>query len=53
MTNEQISQLLKTQREYYKSGETIPVRFRINQLKKLYDAVKRHENEINAALTAD
>ncbi|MDD6189271.1 MAG: aldehyde dehydrogenase, partial [Clostridiales bacterium] len=38
---------------YYNSGATIPVKFRIGQLKKLYDTVKRHENEISEALTAD
>ena len=53
MTKEQISGLLKKQREYYRSGMTIPVRFRIAQLKKLYAAVKKYEEQINAALTAD
>lgn len=53
MTNEQISRLLDRQRAYYKSGETIPVAFRIRQLKKLYEAVKKYETEINDALQAD
>lgn len=53
MTNEQISSLLERQRKYYKSGVTIPVKFRIEQLKKLYGAVKKYETEINDALTAD
>lgn len=53
MTNEQIGSLLQRQRKYYKSGATIPVKFRIEQLKKLYAAVKKHENEIHDALTAD
>ncbi len=53
MTGEQISNLLKKQKAYYKSGATIPVSFRIQQLKKLYAAVKKYQIEINDALTAD
>lgn len=53
MTSEQISSLLEKQKKYYKSGVTIPVRFRIEQLKKLYAAVKKYENEVNEALTLD
>ena len=44
MTNEEIKSLLDKQREYFKTGETIPVKFRIQQLKKLYDAVKKYQN---------
>ena len=53
MTSEQISSLLEKQRKYYKSGVTIPVKFRIEQLKKLYATVKKYENEVNDALTSD
>ncbi len=53
MTNEQISSLLEKQRKYYKSGVTIPVKFRIEQLKKLHATIKKYENEINDALKAD
>ncbi len=53
MTGEQISILLEKQRKYYKSGATIPVQFRIEQLKKLYKAVKKYQNEINEALKTD
>lgn len=53
MTGEQISAILERQREYYKSGVTIPVNFRIEQLKKLYAAVKKYQNEINDALKSD
>lgn len=53
MTGEQISNLLEKQRKYYKSGATIPVQFRIRQLKKLYATVKQYENQINDALKAD
>lgn len=53
MTSEQISSLLEKQRKYYKSGVTIPVQFRISQLKKLYSTIKKYENEINEALKSD
>lgn len=53
MTSEQISNLLENQRMYYKSGATIPVEFRIEQLKKLYATIKKYETEISDALTAD
>lgn len=53
MTNEQIVSLLDKQREYYKSGVTVPVDFRIEQLKKLYAAIKKYENEISQALHTD
>ena len=53
MTNEQIASLLDKQREYYKSGVTVPVNFRIEQLKKLYAAIKKYEKEILQALHTD
>lgn len=53
MTNEEIISLLDKQRKFYKSGTTIPVAFRINQLKKLYYAVKKYEDDIKTALKSD
>ena len=53
MTSQQIQNLLQRQRAYYRSGATIPVKFRIEQLKKLYAAVKKYETEVNDALKAD
>ncbi len=53
MTEQEIRSLLDGQREYYRSGATLPVKYRIQQLKRLYGAVKRYQNEINDALTAD
>ena len=53
MTSEQISRLLDAQRAYYKSGATLPVDFRIAQLKKLHAAVKKYEKEILDALKSD
>ena len=53
MTNQEISTLLERQQTFYRSGATIPVSFRIAQLKKLYAAVRKYEAEINAALLSD
>ena len=53
MTGEQISNLLEKQRKYYKTGVTIPVKFRIEQLKKLYATIKKYQTEVNDALTSD
>ena len=53
MTKEHIQNLIEKQRIFYKSGVTIPVDFRIKQLKKLYNAIRKYETEINDALKAD
>ncbi len=53
MTSNEIGTLLEKQRAFYKSGSTIEVDFRIKQLKKLYQAVKKYQTEINEALKAD
>ena len=48
-----INEILVKQKEFYNSGKTFPVKFRIEMLKKLYNAVKNNEKEINKALKAD
>ena len=48
-----IEALLKKQKEYYRSGATLPVKFRIQMLMKLYSCIKKHENDINTALKKD
>lgn len=48
-----IDQILESQRKYFQSGATLLVDFRIKTLKKLYSAIKTHENEILQALTTD
>ena len=53
MTNQEIQTLLDKQRAYFRSGATIPVNFRVAQLKKLYACVKKYETEVNDALKAD
>ena len=53
MTSQEIQALLEKQRAYYRSGATIPVKFRIEQLKKLYATVKKYQSDINDALKSD
>ncbi|MBQ7858470.1 MAG: aldehyde dehydrogenase [Oscillospiraceae bacterium] len=53
MTNREIETLLQSQREFYRTGNTIPTAFRIAQLKKLYAAIQKYEPEILRALTED
>ena len=53
MTETEIKALLDKQRDFYKSGVTISMDFRIQQLKKLYAVIKKYEAEINCALNAD
>ncbi len=53
MTSQEIQALLERQRTFYRSGATIPVKFRVEQLKKLYAAVRKYETEVNDALRAD
>ena len=43
MTSQEIQALLEKQRAYYRSGATISVKFRIEQLKKLYATVKKYQ----------
>ncbi len=53
MTHQEIERLLEKQRAYFHSGATLPVQFRIEKLKTLYAAVKRHQAEIADALKSD
>lgn len=53
MTTQQMQQLLNQQREFYNSGATIPVSFRIRHLKMLYASIQRQEAKIHAALSED
>ena len=53
MTSQEINSLLERQRVYYRSGATLPVKFRVEQLKKLYATVKKYQDEINDALKSD
>ena len=53
MTQESIQELIRKQREYFYTGATLDVNFRINSLKKIQTAIQTHQEQINAALKAD
>ena len=48
-----IQTILEKQRQYFNSGATLPVEFRLAMLKKLYAAIQKHEDDILCALQAD
>ena len=50
MTPQEIDQLLESQRQYFASGATLSVSFRLQMLGKLYRAVRQHREEIAEAL---
>lgn len=52
-TKEQVEDLLKKHREQFDTGYTRSVDFRLEQLDKLADAIKRHERSIMDALYQD
>lgn len=45
--------ILELQRKFFQNGATLPVKFRIEMLKRLYNAVKKYETEITDALKED
>ena len=53
MNPNRIDEILASQKQYFQSGATLSVEFRLEMLKKLYTAVKNHEAELEAALKAD
>ena len=48
-----IKEIMEKQRAFFDSGATLPVAFRMGMLKKLRDGVRRHEDQILAALQED
>lgn len=53
MTAQEIAFILEEQRKFFLSGETLPIKFRKQMLKKLYASVISHKEEILSALTSD
>ena len=53
MTESEIKQIIKKQRDYFQSGATLEVNFRLRALQKLRAGITRHEAEINEALKLD
>lgn len=52
-TKDDVHQILLNQREYFLSGKTLDVKYRIEQLKKLREAVIKNEVKIEEALYQD
>lgn len=53
MTQTEIQEILKKQKDYFETGATLPIKARIEALKKIHAYIKAHEKEITDALTAD
>lgn len=52
-TEAEISKIVAAQRKFFRTGVTLPVKWRIKQLKKLKEAVIAHGDEFVDALTKD
>ena len=52
-TAEQIHEIVETQRAFFRTGETLDVSWRIQQLKKLKSAVLEHQELLQNALYED
>ena len=50
---EDIKAIVERQREFFRTGATLDVKWRIAQLKRLKEAVKRHSKEMEQALAED
>ena len=53
MTENELHEIVEKQREFFRTGKTLDISFRIEQLKKLKSAVLAHEEEFEAALHED
>ena len=49
MTETEIQNILEKQHKFFQTGQTLPVNYRIEQLKKLKDSIIRHEPDLNLA----
>ena len=53
MTQEAIQEINRKQRNYFYTGATLNIDFRITALKKLQTSIQSHQEQINAALKSD
>jgi aldehyde dehydrogenase (NAD+) len=53
MTTNNIQSIVEAQRAFFRTGETLDVKWRINQLKRLRSAVRDHSQEMEQALADD
>ena len=52
-TKDRIHETVNSQRGFFRSGTTMDVSWRIEQLKKLRDSIRSHEQELTEALYRD
>ena len=53
MNRKEIASLVQTQRDYFATGETLPIKNRINALKKLKTALEKNQDRLAEALKTD
>ena len=53
MNEQDIQQILESQRNYFSSGATLPEKARRDALRRLEEALRKNEEPIYAALKAD
>lgn len=53
MMIDKIDDIICKQRGFFQNGNTLPIKFRISMLKKLYQTIVKYETEINEALNQD
>ncbi len=53
MERKEIESVLEKQKEYFATGQTLPIKSRKNALKELYNALEKHEKELLSALKSD
>jgi hypothetical protein len=53
VTEQEIRQILEKQHRLFQEGATLPVSFRLSQLQKLKDGIRRYEEKLDQALEED
>lgn len=53
MEAEEIIKIVNAQKDFFKNGKTLDIKFRITQLKNLYKTIKKYQPEITEALHTD
>lgn len=53
MTKEEINQIVEKQRVFFQTGATLNIKFRLDALKKLYNNIKKYQDELCTAITKD
>ena len=53
ITEQEVQELVENQRQYFRSNATRPVEFRLEQLEKFRDLIRRYEDELYAAIYKD